>query len=237
MKKILEIGCGQGFNSYLLSKKKGNEIIGVDLFSPDIEIAKRRYPKVDFRVMNVEKLDFKDKVFDEIYAMDILEHVDNLEKVLTECIRVLKVGGKFIINVPAEKSEAWLLSLRPSYFNEIHHVRIIKNEKNELESLLDILNCTILDKKPRGFLQHVDLYWLFTRTKKSDTQLGIGNWRDTKMSMFIHIAVLFFDGSVLQTPLIWFPFWVITIPIGLPISFIGDRIFPKSFYYKFQKLS
>jgi SAM-dependent methyltransferase len=167
--------------------------------------------------------------------MDILEHVDNLDLVLTQCARVVKKGGKFIINVPAEKSEAWLLKIRPTYFKEIHHVRVFRNKQNELENILQNLNFKLVKKIPKGFLQHIDLYWLFVHTSDSNTQLGIGNWRDTKISMFIHLGLLFFSIEVFKTPLKWIPIWLITLPVGLLLSFFGNKIFPKSIYYEFFK--
>lgn len=52
------------------------------------------------------KLD-EDK-FDEILANDVLEHVPNLELLMGNCLKLLKVGGKFNINVPFELSYgAW----------------------------------------------------------------------------------------------------------------------------------
>jgi SAM-dependent methyltransferase len=46
--------------------------------------------------------------FDEIIANDVLEHVPNLETLMGNCLKVLKTGGKFIINVPYELSYgAW----------------------------------------------------------------------------------------------------------------------------------
>lgn len=234
MKNILEIGCGQGFNSYLLSKS--NKVVGIDLSEDDLSTARKRYPGIDFRIMDSGKLTFDNGQFDEVYAIDILEHVDDLNGTLSECARVLKKGGKFIINVPAEKSEAWLLMLRPTYFQEIHHVRVFKNAKDELEIVLRKLNFELTKKKPRGFLQHIELYWLFTQTKKSNTQLGIGNWRDTKMSMVIHLGLLYFDPGVLKTPLRYIPIWIVTVPIGFLVSFFGNTAFPKSFYYEFVKI-
>ena len=41
-KKILEIGCGQGFNTYLFSQSKNNKVTGIDLSKEDISIAKER---------------------------------------------------------------------------------------------------------------------------------------------------------------------------------------------------
>ena len=120
MKKLLEVGCGQGFNSYVLAKREDVTIIGIDISPEDIQISNNRYAylknNLNFLVMNAEKLKFKNESFDEVYALDVLEHVDNLKRVIDEMDRVLKVGGKFIINIPFYKSEEWLITLRPTYF-------------------------------------------------------------------------------------------------------------------------
>jgi hypothetical protein len=45
---------------------------------------------------------------DEIIANDVLEHVPNLEMLMGNCLRLLDIGGKFIINVPYDLSYgAW----------------------------------------------------------------------------------------------------------------------------------
>jgi len=45
---------------------------------------------------------------DEIIANDVLEHVPNLEMLMFNCLRLLNIGGKFIINVPYDLSYgAW----------------------------------------------------------------------------------------------------------------------------------
>src|SRR5579862_6136953 len=100
MNRILEIGSGQGFRSYVFSKNPNNLVTGIDMSKKDIAISKQRYPKVNYLYMNAENLKFKKSSFNTVYAMDILEHVNNLEKVLREVKRVLKRKGKFIINIP-----------------------------------------------------------------------------------------------------------------------------------------
>lgn len=233
MKSILEIGCGQGFNTYLLSKDKQNNVIGIDLSKEDIEISRQRYPNINFLIMNAEKLTFKNNSFDVVYAIEILEHIDHLDKVLSEVKRVLKKGGKFIVSIPYHNSEKWLLKLRPTYFKEIHHVRIFK--KNELESLLKSKGFYMKRKIKKGFLQHVELYFLFKRKINSKTQVSIGSWRDNIWTKTLHVIVLYFDPLVLKTPLVYFPIWIITLPLGFLINYFGNRVFPKSFYYEFSK--
>ncbi len=231
--KVLEIGCGQGFFSSVLSSSKDKKITGIDLSSKDIDIAKKRYPHINFLWMNAEKLKFKKDMFDEIYALDVLEHVDNLERVLSEVSRVIKKGGLFYVNIPAEKSEKWLLKLRPNYFKEIHHVRIFKNE--QLDNYLKGKEFILIKKKPRGFIQHIELYYLFTSKNKANSQLSVGNWRSNWMSKFVHITLLFFDPIVLKTPLRYLPIWLITLPLGSIVNGIGNKFFPKSIYYIFKK--
>ena len=233
-KKILEIGSGQGFHAYLLSKNKNNNVLGIDLSKEDVEISKKRYPNIKFRAMSAEKLIFKDRYFDEIYAMDVLEHVNNLQKTLDEISRVLKIGGKVIINIPHYKSEKWLLSIRPSYFKEIHHVRVFKED--ELDKLMKEKKFITLKKKKEGFLQHVELFFLFNRRISSKTQLSIGSWRDNIFTKALHAAMLYFDPIVIHTSLVYFPIWIITIPAGYIANLLGNIYFPKSFYYEFKKI-
>jgi len=233
MKKILEIGCGHGYNTYLLSKNSKNKVVGIDFSKENIAISKQRYPRVDFQVMNAERMRFKDNYFDEIYALDILEHVDHLGKVIDEAKRVLKQNGVFKINVPYYKSEAWLLKVRPTFPKEIHHVRVFK--ENQLDRIMKKKKFKLAKKQRKGFLQHVLLYYLFKRRIVSDKQTSIGSWRDNYKTKFVFAFMLCFDPYILKTPLKYFPIWIVTVPIGEFISFFGNRIFPKSIYYEFVK--
>lgn len=83
-KKWLHIGCG---NRYIPG------FIHVDI---------RKLPHVDY-VASADKLDFiDDKTIDMIYSSHVLEHFkrSQIETVLKEWYRVLKVGGKLRIAVP-----------------------------------------------------------------------------------------------------------------------------------------
>lgn len=228
-KKVLEVGCGQGFNTFFLARR--NYALGVDISEGDLMIARKRYPEVMFIRMDSETLAFTDEAFDEIYALDVLEHVNNLESVLIEIKRVLKKSGRLVANIPYWKSEAWLSRIRPAYREEIHHVRVFR--ETELETKLKPYNFRVTRKVKTGFLSHVELFFLLKRDIKSDTQLGIGNWRDNYSTIILHITLLFFNKEVLRTPLRFFPLWLVTLPLGLLIDYIGNKFFPKSAYYTF----
>ncbi len=233
MKRILDLGSGEGYFTYLLSKKKNNKVVGIDFSPENVKISKKRYPRVEYKVMDCENLKFKDNYFDEIYAMDVLEHVDNLGKVLKEVKRVLKPNGKFVVNIPYHKSEYWLLKIRPTFHKEIHHVRIFKED--QLETQLKKMGIEMTKKRKTAFLQHVLLYVLFKRKINSTVQTSIGSWRDTLGTKFVFGFMLLFDPFILKTPLKYFPVWIITVPIGETINLFGNKIFPRSVYYEFLK--
>lgn len=182
--------------------------------------------------MDAEAMEFDDGSFDACYALDILEHADHPDRVVREVARVLKPGGRFIVNVPAEKSEEWLLKLRPSYFVEIHHVRIFRGD--DLRDLLQAHGFVLRKRKGAGFLQHLELWFLFKRKGGKKSQLGIGNWRESVATRCLHVALTYFDPVILKTPARYIPLWIVTLPIGYAIGLIGNALFPKSMYYEFE---
>lgn len=229
-KKALEIGCGQGFNSHWLSRTR--DVVGIDICPADIAIARSRFPRGDYRIMDAGKLQFPDRYFDEVHALDVLEHVGDLDAVLREVKRVLKPGGRFLAAVPFHKSERWLESLRPTYFSEINHVRVFG--ECELEGRMGAYGFVVRKKRRADFLNHVFQYYMFRRAPRGGSQLGIGHWRDSWKTMCLFAFLMLFDTRLFRTPLVFFPVWVITLPIGIAINFVGNRFMPKALVYEFE---
>lgn len=95
-KKILDLGCGEGTRLSLLSKSG----TGVDISSKAINLAKKKYPKLNFILGNLEKLPFKDGSFDLVYSAYVFEHLMNPEKVIDGVVRVLRRSGNIVIICP-----------------------------------------------------------------------------------------------------------------------------------------
>ena len=99
--RILEIGVGTGlsFDDY----DAGTEITGIDMSAPMIARARERaasgrYPFVkDLTVMDASAMMFPDATFDCVVGQFVITLVEDPERVLSECARVVKPGGQIIL--------------------------------------------------------------------------------------------------------------------------------------------
>jgi ubiquinone/menaquinone biosynthesis C-methylase UbiE len=102
MSDILDIGClnGNFYNFLKMNYFKVNSFTGLDFSEKLIARAKDRFPEQKWVVSDCYSLPFEDSVFDVVTLMEILEHVENPEKALSEAKRVCKNNGSIIITVP-----------------------------------------------------------------------------------------------------------------------------------------
>lgn len=99
--RILEIGVGTGlsFDDY----NRSMDITGIDMSEPMIARARQRlksgrYPFVsELAVMDAHDLRFADASFDCVVAQFVITLVEDPERVLSECARVVRPGGQIIL--------------------------------------------------------------------------------------------------------------------------------------------
>jgi len=103
--KILDCGCGEGFYSMTMSELYAN--INITAFDVNAELLKKAAYWTDndkcivFQNGNIEEgLPFPDNTFDKVIFSEVLEHLDNDHKALTEVLRVTKPGGIVGLTVP-----------------------------------------------------------------------------------------------------------------------------------------
>ncbi len=96
--KLLDFGCGPGnMLDYLI--KYGN-VYGVDSSLDAIEFCRyRKYKNIS--IISDLPLKFNNESFDIITAIDVLEHIEDDEKNITELYRLTKQNGLVFITVPA----------------------------------------------------------------------------------------------------------------------------------------
>lgn len=130
---LLEIGCGEGGNLFLLDYRPPLTV-GVDLFPDKIRFARTQMPEVQFVTADGQALPFGNETFDFVLVRDVLHHVEDARKIVDEAKRVLKLEGKlslietngrnlinklFAFLVPAERlslrnRRSWIYSLLAS---------------------------------------------------------------------------------------------------------------------------
>lgn len=100
-KNVLDIGCAGGFMAEALAHR-GARVTGIDPASDAINAARThaRTERLSIRydVGVGETLPYESDGFDAVVCVDVLEHVADLNKVLSEVTRTLRPGGLFLFD-------------------------------------------------------------------------------------------------------------------------------------------
>ncbi len=98
--KLLDIGCGEGNISSLFLERKNCQVTGVDISEKALALAKKRGINTKRWDLNKIPLPFKEKSFETITMIDVLEHAINPLALLREARRLLIPGGRLIVSLP-----------------------------------------------------------------------------------------------------------------------------------------
>lgn len=102
-KSVLDLGCGDGVLSYHIARS-GGFVSGVDLCEYAIEYAKKQTAQrgisINFSVQDACATAFLTSSFDAVVSNEVIEHLDEPERLLREIERVLKPGGIAVISTP-----------------------------------------------------------------------------------------------------------------------------------------
>ena len=100
-KDVLDLGCAGGFMAEALHRR-GARVTGIDPAAQAIAAARAHAAQAGFdiryEVGKGEALPHADASFDAVVCVDVLEHVQDLSRVLAETARVLRPGGLFLFD-------------------------------------------------------------------------------------------------------------------------------------------
>jgi SAM-dependent methyltransferase len=107
---MLDVGCGIGdmLDFY-------DQSIGIDVNSHNIDCCESRGLKAS--LMPFDEIPFEDESFDSVLLDNVLEHIAEPSKLMTEIKRVLRRNGVLVIGVPGLKGQAADLDHK-IYYNE-----------------------------------------------------------------------------------------------------------------------
>ena len=104
-KKVIELGCGQGYFSCILAKE-GAEVMATDISKELIDIAKKNNKGAlnpQYEALSADRLSGISSGFYDIAVVVLaLQNIKDLGKTIAECKRILTSGGKlvFVLNHP-----------------------------------------------------------------------------------------------------------------------------------------
>jgi 2-polyprenyl-6-hydroxyphenyl methylase/3-demethylubiquinone-9 3-methyltransferase len=95
----LDIGCGGGIIAEDLAEFSAT-VTGVDISTASLETARKHAKEngldINYMESYAESLPFADNSFELVTCCDVLEHVEDVDKAISEIERVLKPGGIFV---------------------------------------------------------------------------------------------------------------------------------------------
>lgn len=100
---ILDIATGTGDLAILMTSTSAKKIVGLDISAGMLEVGKQKITeknlstKIDMVLGDSENIPYEDNTFDAITVSFGIRNFENLEKGLSEILRVLKPNGIFVI--------------------------------------------------------------------------------------------------------------------------------------------
>ena len=102
-RKFLEIGCGTGFVlAGIANAFPKLDLTGSELFVEGLPFAAKRVPSAKLFQMDATAIPYESE-FDVIGAFDVLEHIEEDERVLAQMHRALASSGSIILTVPQHR--------------------------------------------------------------------------------------------------------------------------------------
>jgi SAM-dependent methyltransferase len=103
--RLLDVACGPGYVA-AAARSRGASSVGVDFSSQMILEARRRYPGLEFKEDDAERLSLPDASFDAVVFNFGMLHFGQPERALAEAHRVLCAGGRVAFTVWAGPEKA-----------------------------------------------------------------------------------------------------------------------------------
>ena len=138
----LDFGCGSGVMLPFLGQACARVIaIDIDLYPLETVKPYITLPEnIEFRDARDTFLgDLPSSSFDVIIALDVLEHVEDLNQTLADLCKLLRTGGRLVVSGPTENPAYKIgrLLAGPEYSGE-YHERSVRDIKKALSAFMNV---------------------------------------------------------------------------------------------------
>lgn len=99
--RVLDLGSGTGAFTAALAEA-GAQPVGAEVAQSAVARARTAHPELDFRLVPIEgPLPFEDNGFEFVWSSEVIEHVADTARWLSEVRRVLVPGGRLLLTTPS----------------------------------------------------------------------------------------------------------------------------------------
>lgn len=159
---ILDFGCGSGVMLPFLSSIS-KQVIAMDVDLLPIQSVQKYIPLAEnIAIKDASKINISDlpkNTFDLIIALDVLEHVSDLPKTLSELFTLLKPNGQLIVSGPTENILYQIgRKIAGPEYSGAYHERGIAEIKDEIKKIAHIHHIATL-------YQPIPLFEIFSAKK------------------------------------------------------------------------
>ena len=185
-KEVLDLGCGEGYGCSILLQD-ANSVTGIDKDEETIHHAKKKYAQdnIEFLTGSITQIPIEgEAIFDVITCFEVLEHIEDQEKLLKEVKRLLKPSGIFIVSTPnktaftdEERSPFHKKELELSEFK-----KLLQTEFKETEFFYQSLFLTSNIWKDQS--SRIQEYVI----ERRNSEFQVGNKRENISKFFLSIA-------------------------------------------------
>lgn len=123
--RVLEVGAGGGFLLQELWDRGFHTLTGTDITTTALAEMRRRDIDVEIVGGDAESLPFVKGSFDVVISSDVLEHLPDVRRHITEIHRVLAPGGRYLFKTPNRHLAESYYLLRGLYDYNIWHPSMV----------------------------------------------------------------------------------------------------------------
>jgi SAM-dependent methyltransferase len=146
---LLETACGSGYGTRMLAARAGS-VVAVDYSQVALAHARAHHAAANIRYLQMDchHLAFPDASFDKVISFEVFEHLEDPQRYLRECSRVLRAGGQLILSTP--NAASWGIHMQGAGLEYEFHINMMDLETLRRALARNFCRVLIYGQRRRG---------------------------------------------------------------------------------------